>query len=180
MPWQPNKLEQERLDKLERLKARGIDPFPPRVNRTHTIAAAITAFKEAEAAKNESPISATVCGRLRAFRGSGKVSFGNIEDGTENIQLFVQIDRIGAESYEMFKKELDLGDFLQVEGVMMRTKTGEISVGVNKLTVLAKALSPLPVIKEQEVDGKTVAHGSFSDVEERYRQRYVDLASNPK
>jgi lysyl-tRNA synthetase class 2 len=174
MPWQPNKLEQERLDKLERLKARGIDPYPPRATRTHTIKDAIEAFKADETAT----LQVSLCGRLRTVRGSGKVSFADLEDGTNRVQLFIQIDRIGAETYEMFKKELDLGDFVQADGVMMRTKTGEISVGVEKLSVLAKALSPLPVIKEEVVDGKTVAHGSFSDVEERYRQRYVDLASN--
>ncbi|HVO43567.1 MAG TPA: lysine--tRNA ligase [Aggregatilineales bacterium] len=178
MPWQPNKLEQERLDKLERLKARGIDPFPTRVRRTHTIQAAIDALKAAEAAKDTTPIPVIACGRLRAMRGSGKVSFANIEDGTGNVQLVLQIDKVGADAYDMFKKDLDLGDFVQAGGTMMRTRTGEISVGVEQLIVLAKALSPLPVIKEEVVDGKTVAHGSFSDVEERYRQRYVDLAVN--
>jgi lysyl-tRNA synthetase, class II len=79
----------------------------------------------------------------------------------------------------MFKRDLDLGDFVQANGTMMRTRAGEVSVMVNELRVLAKALSPLPVIKEQEVGGERVAYGSFSDVEERYRQRYVDLASNP-
>jgi len=179
MPWQPNKLERERLDKLQHLKERGVEPYPNRVKRTHTMAAAKAAFEavehEGEVAES---IEATVTGRIRSIRTKGKVSFADIEDGTGKLQLFVRQDAVGEETYELFKRDLDLGDFVEASGTMVRTKTGEISVAVVELKVLAKAVSPLPVIKEQEVDGKIVKYGGFSDIEERYRQRYMDLASN--
>jgi len=180
MTWQPNKLEAERLEKLERLRQRGIDPFPGNVTRTHTIAAAIAAF-EAEEKRGEAaqPVMVSVCGRLRSIRSSGKVSFAHIEDGTGRVQLFIRQDGVGAELYDIFKRDLDLFDFVEASGPMTRTKTGEISVDVRGLRVLAKALSPLPVVKEAEVDGEKVAYGGFTDVEERYRQRYADLAVNP-
>ncbi|PJF36197.1 MAG: lysine--tRNA ligase [Candidatus Thermofonsia Clade 1 bacterium] len=181
MTWQPNKLEAERLEKLQRLRERGIDPFPGSVQRTHTIAQAISAFIEQEGrGEAAEPIDVSICGRLRAIRSSGKLSFAHVEDGTGKVQLFIRQDNVGEETYTLFKRELDLFDFVQADGVMMRTRTGEISVDVRRLRVLAKALSPLPVVKEQEVDGKIIAHGGFTDVEERYRQRYADLAVNPE
>jgi lysyl-tRNA synthetase class 2 len=182
MPWQPtNNLERERLEKLESLRARGIDPYPGLVERTHTTAGAIAAFEAAEAKNGEAAesVEVSVCGRIRSERVTGKLTFAHIEDGAGRLQLFIRQDAVGQETYEMFRRDLDLHDFVQVNGTMMRTKTGEISVMAREIKVLAKALSPLPVIKEQVVDGKTVSYGSFSDVEERYRQRYVDLASNP-
>src|SRR5262249_33745501 len=139
------------------------------------IAAFEAAEPEGEAAES---IEVAVTGRLRSVRVTGKVSFAHIEDGTGNVQLFIRQDAVGEEIYDLFKKDLDLGDFVEACGTMMRTKAGEVSVMVRELKLLAKAISPLPVIKEQEVDGKTVAYGAFSDIEERYRQRYVDLASN--
>ena len=179
MTWQPNKLEAERLEKLARLRERGIDPFPGSVQRTHTIAQAVADF-EAQEERGEAAelIPVSVCGRLRAIRSSGKVSFAHVEDGTGRVQLFIRQDNVGEATYELFKRDLDLFDFVQADGVMTRTRTGEISVDVRALHVLAKALSPLPVVKEQIVDGQTVSYGGFTDVEERYRQRYADLAVN--
>ncbi len=189
MAWQPaNQLEQERLDKLERIIARGIDAYPGRVTRTHTLAEALTAFAASEAnsapaepstgAPPENPVIVTVTGRLKSIRVSGKASFADIEDGTGKLQVFIKQDKVGEATYELFKRDLDLGDFVQVSGAMMRTRSGEISVQADQLTLLSKALSPLPVIKEQEIDGQLVRYSAFKDVEERYRQRYVDLASN--
>jgi lysyl-tRNA synthetase class 2 len=186
MPWLPNKLERERLDKLERLRARDIDPYPGPVRRTHPIADAVAAFQAQEqrlaasgnAGAQEGPIAVSVCGRVRSIRTSGKLSFVDLEDGTGRVQLFIRLDAVGEAAYETLRRDIDLFDFLQAEGTMMRTRTGEISVQTNTYRLLAKALSPLPVIKEQEVDGKLVAHGGFTDVEERFRQRYADLASS--
>ncbi len=179
MPWQPNKLERERLEKLERLKASGVDPYPNRVERTHTMQKAITDYEaiepEGEAAES---VEVTVCGRIRSVRVSGKITFSHIEDGTGKLQLFIRQDVVGAEMYELFRRDLDLGDFIEASGTMMRTRAGEISLSVVTLKVLAKAISPLPVIKEQVVDGEKISYNAFSDLEERYRQRYVDLASN--
>ena len=172
--WEPNELEQQRLEKLERLRGRGLDPFPPRIERTHMTSEAIAAFE----ADEQAVIEVTVCGRLRSVRVMGKAAFAHIEDGEGRLQLRVTLDSVGAESYEMFKRDIDLFDFVQASGTMMRTKSGEATVLVGELVVLAKAVSPLPVVKEEEVDGELVRHGGLEDVEERYRQRYADLATN--
>src|ERR1041385_2839758 len=179
MPWQPNKLERERLDKLQHLRERGVEPYPNRVKRTHTVAAAIAAYEAAEPeGEVAESIEVTVTGRISSVRTMGKVTFADIADGTGKVQLFIRQDAVGEETYDLFKRDLDLGDFVEASGTMVRTKTGEVSVSVVELKVLAKAISPLPVIKEQEVDGKTVKYGAFSDIEERFRQRYVDLPWN--
>ncbi len=172
-------LEQQRLKKLERLQAQGIAPYPHRVYRTHTIREAIAALEEAESAGQTGP-RVTIAGRLRSMRIMGKVSFAHIEDGSGTIQLFLRSSTVDATTYENFKRNFDLGDFVEAEGTLMRTRSGERSVLVERLRMLAKAISPLPVIKEKQVDGKTIRYTEFSDIEERYRQRYADLASNPE
>jgi len=171
-------LERQRVEKLERLRAQGIESYPRRVKRTHTIAEALTALEAADAA-GQSGDQVAVTGRLRSMRVMGKVTFAHIEDGSGSIQLFLRIQDVGEQAYEMFRRDFDLGDFVGAEGTLMRTRTGESSVAVNQVRMLAKAISPLPVIKEKEVDGKRVRYAAFSDVEERYRQRYADLACNP-
>ncbi len=170
--------ERQRLTKLERIRERGINPYPHRVERTHTAMEAIAAFEAAEAAGREGD-RVTVVGRLRAMRVMGKSAFAHIEDGFGRIQLFVRRDDVGEETYDFFIKDFDLGDFVEAKGQLFRTRTGEITVRVTGLRMLAKAISPLPVIKEQLVDGELVRYSAFSDVEERFRQRYADLASNP-
>ncbi|MBN1283931.1 MAG: lysine--tRNA ligase [Anaerolineae bacterium] len=180
MVWEPsNQLEAERLEKLQHLRSAGIDPYPNRVKRTHTTAEAVAAFETVEAAGGA--VTVTVCGRIVRRNIKGKVSFMHIEDGAGRLQLFVRVDSIGEAMYTLVKeKAIELGDFVQATGTMMRTKTGEVSVNVGELVVLAKALSPLPVIKQQTLDDGTVKqYGEFSDPEERYRQRYADLAVNP-
>ncbi|MBE9470982.1 MAG: lysine--tRNA ligase, partial [Chloroflexi bacterium] len=153
-------------------------PYPHRVKRTHTVAEAIAALEATEAA-GEGGSQVAVSGRLRSMRVMGKVTFAHIEDGSGSIQLFLRVNDVGEEAYDMFKRDCDLGDFVGAEGALMRTRTGEISVRVKQVRMLAKAISPLPVIKEREVDGRRVRYTAFSDVEERYRQRYADLACNP-
>jgi len=177
MSWEPNPLEEQRLEKLARLQGEGIDPYPLRVERTHTTAEAIAAF---EAAEEGAPVPVTVCGRLISVRDMGKTVFAHISDEHGRLQLFVRRDDVGEESHATFKKLLDLGDFVQAGGEMFRTKLGEVSLHVREWRILSKAISPLPVAKEQEVDGKTVRYSAFADVEERYRQRYADLAVNPE
>ena len=108
----------------------------------------------------------------------GKSVFAHIADESGRLQLFMRRDEIGEESHQVFRKLVDLGDFVQATGIMLRTRTGEISVRVSEWKLLAKAISPLPVGKEQEVDGEIVRYNAFADVEERYRQRYADLAVN--
>src|SRR4051812_7424808 len=105
MPWEPNKLERERLDKLNHLREKGIDPYPGEVRRTHTALAAIATYDAAEReGKADQPIEVTVCGRIRAVRVTGKISFSHIEDGTGRIQLFIRQDQVGEETYEIFKR----------------------------------------------------------------------------
>ena len=177
MSWQPNPLEEQRLEKLARLQAEGIDPYPLRAERTHTTAEAIAAFEST--AGDQAP-HAIVCGRVMSMRDMGKTVFAHIADEHGRLQLFLRREDVGEEAHNNFKKLVDLGDFIQAGGEMFRTKAGEVSLHVREWVMLSKSISPLPVAKEQEVDGQIVRFNAFSDVEERYRQRYADLAVNPE
>jgi lysyl-tRNA synthetase class 2 len=178
MSWEPTDLERQRLQKLARLRQQGDEPFPHRAERTHTIAEALATLKSHGETPDGSGV--TVCGRLRGVRAMGKVAFADIEDGTGRIQLFLRANEIGQPAVRALEQDYDLGDFVEATGTLMTTRTGEPSVMVQNYRMLAKALSPLPVVKEQEIDGEVVRYSAFSDVEERYRQRYADLASNPE
>src|SRR5258706_9946919 len=128
--WQPeNNVERERIEKLNRIRARGIEPYPLRVERTHTIADAVSAFEAAEAKAPEGSeveaISVTVCGRIVSHRPQGKASWAHIEDGSGRVQIWLKQDQIGAEAQSLFDDDLDLFDFIQVRGGLMRTKRGE-------------------------------------------------------
>ena len=158
-----------RLGKLDELRSAGIDPYPPRLNRprSHNAAAAIAAFEQAEASGE--PVQVSLAGRMVSRRIMGKVGFAHIEDGSARLQIFVRSDVVGEQTYDLlFKKLLDLGDFIAVGGVMVRTKTGEISCQAQQMQLLAKSLEPMP----------DKWHG-LKDVETRYRRRYVDLMVNP-
>lgn len=151
----------QRKQKLADLRARGIDPYPPRFSRTHTAAEAA-----AMAPENDPSPDVTVAGRVTAIRGMGKASFVDLRDGSGRIQAYLKLETLGAEAYAL-RKEIDLGDFLGVTGHLFRTKTGEPTIEVRELTFLAKALRAPP----------EKWHG-LQDVEARYRQRYLDLMSN--
>ena len=166
--------EQQRRAKLTRLREAGIDPYPPRTKRTHTNAQAIAALDRAT--EDAEPLAVSVVGRLVSVRIMGKSSFAHIQDGSGRLQLYLRRDVLGEEAYDLFKRDLDLGDFVQATGQLFRTRTGEPSVRAEELQVLSKALQPLPVTKEK--DGQVF--DAFSDKEQRYRQRYVDLAVNPE
>ncbi len=175
-----NDLERQRLDKLNRLREAGHEPYPHRSYRTHSIAQAISAFTTAEETATTPPI-VTVAGRLVSNRVMGKIAFAHIEDSSAKMQLFLRRDELGEQTYQLYKKAFDLGDFIEAEGSVVRTRTGEISVLVTQLRMLAKAITPLPIPKEYEDEaGNITRNSAFSDVEERYRQRYADLAVNPK
>lgn len=180
--WQPNKLEQERLEKAQRLTEQGVELYPRRAERTHTLAEAIKAFESAEAAQPGEPetVQVTVAGRIRRLNVKGKVSFMHIEDGSARLQLFLRVNDMDEEVYQLVRDKLiEVDDFVQASGTMMRTKAGEISVHVHNFVLLSKSVSPLPVIKVQVLeDGSTKEYGEFSDKETRYRQRYADLAVN--
>lgn len=156
-----------RREKRDELRAKGIDPFGGRFERTHyssELKEAYDQFTKAELAEKEFP--ATVVGRLMAKRGSGKAGFANLKDSKGNIQIYVRLDEVGEEQYDVFK-HADLGDFIGVAGEMMKTNTGELTVNAKEVTFLTKALRPLP---DQ--------YYGLSDVETKYRKRYLDLITN--
>ncbi|MCD4796867.1 MAG: lysine--tRNA ligase [Candidatus Cloacimonetes bacterium] len=169
-----NQLLAIRRQKLQKLKELGIDPYPNRSERTHKI-------KELWENKDkfvESEQKIVVAGRLTGMRRQGKVGFGNISDESGRIQIFVRKDNVGEENYEVFKL-LDLGDFVQMEGNCFITKMGEYSIRAEKVIILGKSLRPLPTVKEKVIDGKKQRFDEFSDIELRYRKRYLDLLLNP-
>ncbi len=156
----------QRVTKLARLREEGIDPYPATFCRTHTVSEVIGAFEAAEAHGLDSGPVVTTGGRITAMRGQGKLTFLDLRDGTGKVQAQLTLDRLGAEQYAHLK-HLDLGDFLGLTGPVIRTRRGEITVLVDEFTVLAKALQPPP----------EKWHG-LTDVETRYRRRYLDLMAN--
>ncbi len=175
-----SELERVRLEKLERLRKAGIEPYPTRAAPTMQVLDAIRLFEETEAGKQETPVQVVLAGRLRSMRVMGKLIFAHLEDGTGRIQLFLRVNELGEEMLKRFREDLDLGDFIQAEGSLMRTRTGEISLLLSNYALLAKAITPLPAAKDEVVDGKVVRHATLNDPELRFRQRYADLAVNPE
>ena len=169
--------EQEiiRRNSLNELRAMGIDPYPAAEYVTNAFSIDIKAeFKD-----DAEPRQVSVAGRIMSRRVMGKASFIELQDSKGRIQVYITRDDIcPGEDKEMyntvFKRLLDLGDFVGIEGTVFRTQMGEISIHATKLTVLAKSLKPLPIVKYK--DG--VAYDKFDDPELRYRQRYVDLVVN--
>ena len=170
--------EQEicRRNSLEELRRMGIEPYPAAEYPVDAYSAEIRDnFKEGEV-----PREVCIAGRMMSRRVMGKASFAELLDSKGRIQVYITRDDIcpgdNKDLYNaVFKKLLDLGDFIGVKGFVFRTQTGEISVHAKELVVLAKSIKPLPVVKEK--DG--VTYDSFDDPELRYRQRYVDLIVNP-
>ena len=171
-----DKLTQVRLEKLERIRKDGLDPYPARVNRSHTSSAAVRDF---EAAPKDEEVRVAVAGRLRSIREMGRTAFAHIEDGDGRLQLYLREDELGADQFNLFMEAFDLGDFLQAEGVMFRTRTEEVTVRVESFLMVSKAAYPLPAVKEELVDDEIVVHSAFDNPEARYRERYADLAVNP-
>ncbi len=173
-------LEKIRLQKLEELRAEGIEAYPTRATRTHMSLQAIAEFEEAEKVEGKQ-VHAIVAGRIRASRAMGKVSFAHIEDGDGKLQLFFRINELTQARVEFFNRMFDLGDFIQAEGVMFRTKTGEVTLHVHDFKLLAKSISPLPADKDvTQEDGTVIRFAALEGHELRARQRYADLAVNPE
>ena len=168
--------ELNRRQSLEELRKMGINPYPAAEYPVNAYSEEIrNNFDD-----NAAPRTVCIAGRLMSRRVMGKASFAELQDSKGRIQVYITRDDIcpsdDKELYNVvFKKLLDLGDFIGVEGYVFRTQTGEISVHAQKLTFLSKSIRPLPVVKEK--DGKV--YDGFSDPELRYRQRYVDLIVNP-
>lgn len=156
-----------RREKLDALRERNVDPFGSRFERTHLSTELHETYdeftKEEIAGKEE---TATVAGRIMTKRGKGKVGFAHLQDRKGQIQIYVRKDAVGEEDYATFKNA-DLGDFIGVSGTIMKTDTGEVTIKPTSVTQLSKALRPLP----------DKYHG-LTNVEQRYRQRYLDLISN--
>jgi lysyl-tRNA synthetase class 2 len=171
-------LEKIRLQKSEQLRASGMEPYPTRNQVTHTTDAAIKEFEAAE--KEGKPVEVTVAGRLRAIRPMGKLTFAHIEDGRGRLQLFLRVNELGEGAMKQFTELFDIGDFIQAHGILMRTRTSEITVQVSSFKILAKAITPLPAAKDEVVNGEVVRHAILADPETRFRQRYADLAVNPE
>ncbi|NYS48522.1 lysine--tRNA ligase [Streptococcus danieliae] len=156
-----------RREKMQALADSGIDPFGHRFERSANSAELKEKYADLDKeALNDLNESAVIAGRLMTKRGKGKVGFAHVQDRDGQIQIYVRKDEVGEENYEIFKKA-DLGDFIGVEGQVMRTDMGELSIKAARLTHLSKALRPLP----------EKFHG-LSDVETIYRKRYLDLISN--
>jgi len=167
-----------RRNSLQKLRELGIDPYPAAEFKVNVTTAEI---KQNFIEEKNNFQDVILAGRLMSRRIMGKASFAEIQDHNGRIQIYVNRDELcpGEDKTmynEVFKKLLDIGDIIGVKGFVFKTQMGEISVHVKELTVLNKSLRPLPIVKEK--DGKT--YDAFSDPEQRYRQRYVDLIVNPQ
>jgi lysyl-tRNA synthetase, class II len=169
--------ERERRNSLKALRELGIDPFKvTSFDRTRYSFEAMAMFDEANP---DAHPTASLAGRIMAVRKMGKASFIHIQDEYGKIQLYFKTNDLG-ERYDLLRY-LDLGDIIGAKGYIFRTRTGEVTLHVESFEILAKALRPLPVVKEElnEETGETIVHNEVSDKEMRYRQRYVDLIVNP-
>lgn len=154
-----------KLEKLKNIKDKGIDPYPARTERNITIKEAGDRFDELSSSEKEVVMS----GRIMAKREHGGSTFCVLDDGGGKIQVYFKQDKIGDESYKFFLENFDIGDFIEVKGVLFITKRGEKTLLVSDFKILTKALLPLP----------EKWHG-LTDVEERYRKRYLDILMNPE
>lgn len=169
-----SRLELDRLRKVDQLRQQGIDPFPARVDRTHSVEEAISLFAELETSfegdgEHDSVRTETVkvAGRVMARRGMGKMSFLDVRDGSGQVQVQARADVL-ADEFELLSM-LDIGDFVSVSGPVMRTRRGQISVEARTFGIISKSMRPLP----------EKWHG-LQDAETRVRQRYLDLLANER
>lgn len=169
---------EDRVRKLEQLRERGVEPFAYSYRVTHSTVQARAILTDDKA---EDPTVVRVAGRLVSMRGHGKTSFAHLADRAGKIQLYFRKDALGEEAFSILNL-LDTGDWIGVEGTLMLTKTGEKTIRVTAFELLAKSVRPLPFGKEaiDEASGQPVVHSGFSDLEQRYRQRYADLAVHPE
>jgi lysyl-tRNA synthetase class 2 len=171
-----NFVQQARRAKLDALEQLGIAPFAYSFERTHPVDAAVALHPTGQQDEGE---TVAVAGRLVSWRGHGKTAFAHLADESGRIQLYFRRDQLGDERFSTLDL-LDIGDVVGVRGPLFRTRTGEVTVRVAEFELLAKSLRPLPFGKEEVVDGVAVRHSGFSDPEQRYRQRYADLAVHPE
>ncbi|KGX90058.1 lysyl-tRNA synthetase [Pontibacillus halophilus JSM 076056 = DSM 19796] len=164
-----NDLMRVRRDKLQAYADQGLDPFGNKFERTHHSVELQEAYDDfTKEELEEKAIEVTIAGRIMTKRGKGKAGFAHVQDLKGQIQIYVRKDTVGEEAYELFNTA-DLGDIVGITGVMFKTKVGELSVKATEFHMLTKSLRPLP----------EKFHG-LKDVEQRYRQRYIDLITNPE
>ncbi|WP_026073615.1 lysine--tRNA ligase [Robertmurraya massiliosenegalensis] len=156
-----------RLEKMNDLREKGLDPFGKRYERTHLAEEIVNQYGEMEKeALEQLAVTVTIAGRIMTKRGKGKAGFAHLQDLTDQIQIYVRQDAVGEDQYDTFGS-VDLGDIVGVTGELFKTKVGELSIKVQDFQLLTKALRPLP----------EKFHG-LKDVEQRYRQRYLDLITS--
>ena len=170
-----NFVRQARRDKLDALVNAGVPAFAYSFDRSHDAAAAVASLPDGR----DEGDAVRVAGRLVAWRGHGKTAFAHLADSSGRIQLYFRRDELGDAVFARLAL-FDIGDVVGVTGPLMRTRTGEVTVRVRAVEMLAKSLRPLPYGKEEVIDGVTVRHSGFADPEQRYRQRYADLAVHPE
>ena len=170
-----DQIREQRLQKLKELREQGVDPYFNRFDPSHSIAQVIEEFGALTGEQLEGlgpdpdKKNFRLAGRLMLRREFGKASFAHLQDGTSRLQIYVQKQVVGEAAFSRFKKLLDLGDIIGVEGTLFRTKTNELTLAVQNFVLLTKSLQPLP----------EKYHG-LTDIETRYRQRYLDLMVNPE
>lgn len=171
MRWMSEELNDHmrvRREKLRAFQEQGLNPFGGKYERTHLAEALITEYDQySKEELEEKAIDVTIAGRIMTKRGKGKAGFAHVQDVSGQIQLYVRKDTVGEEAYELFNSA-DLGDIVGISGKLFKTKVGELSVKAEAFEMLTKSLRPLP----------EKFHG-LKDVEQRYRQRYLDLITNP-
>ena len=170
-----------RREKLDALAARGVPPYAYAFQCSHTAAdaSALLGAAAADAVEPHEAPPVAIAGRIVAWRAHGKTTFAHLADPSGRIQLYFKKDALGDERYAMLDC-FDLGDIVGVAGPLFRTRTGEVTIRVERCEMLAKSLRPLPFGKEELVEGKVVRHSAFADGELRSRQRYADLAVHPE
>jgi lysyl-tRNA synthetase class 2 len=171
-----NDQKARRFEELEYLEKIGINPYPYEFNKTHSTIEILNNFKDD---KPEEFSNVSVAGRIMTFRRMGKATFGDIQDEFGRIQIYFRKNDL-EDKYDLLKY-LDIGDILGVEGFVFRTRMGEITVHVQNFQILCKSLTPIPVPKiEEDEEGNKIIHDQFTDKEQRYRRRYLDLIVNPQ
>jgi lysyl-tRNA synthetase, class II len=164
----PTNLQAQRRSKLEELKRRGFDPYPHRFDYSHTLGAVRAAYDSVDGPSLDADkVRVRICGRIMSLRPHGKAGFMDISDGQNRLQVYVRRDQVDPASWDLFQL-FDLGDIVGAEGTLFRTRTNELTVSAVQVVHLSKNLVPLP----------EKWHG-LTDIELRYRQRYVDLIVNP-
>jgi lysyl-tRNA synthetase class 2 len=160
-----DELRKIRLKKLKAIEAAGLLAYPLKVKRTHEISRALKNFSKLSKSKKE----IVLVGRIRTQRVHGGLTFFHIGDGTGKIQVSLQKNKVGESAYRFFLENFDVGDFVEIRGILFKTKKGERTIEAKDFKMLAKSLRPLP----------EKWHG-LKDIEERFRKRYLDLIFNPE